>query len=104
MTAGARSWRVVAESELLNLALTKLQSYFDFDEYIKRREVPALKVHPMVLGYQGGELFAASVADMGFRAPGVVTDSLQKRLDQGVFGYETVESALGQLAKAEEKP
>ena len=67
---------------------------FSFDENIDRREVPALKVHPIVLGDGGDELFAAGVADMDFKAPPVVVDAMQKRLDHGVFGYETVPAGL----------
>ena len=65
-----------------------------FDEDIDRREVPALKVHPIVLGPDGDDLFAASVADMDFRAPPCVLEALQKRLDHGVFGYETLPDGL----------
>jgi hypothetical protein len=45
------------------------QDSFWFDEVIDRREVPALKVHPMVLWQGGEDLFAAGVADMDFKAP-----------------------------------
>ena len=61
-----------------------------FDEEINRREVPALKTHPMVVGDDGENLFAAGVADMDFKAPPAVLEAMQKRLDHGVFGYETV--------------
>ena len=54
---------------------------FSFDDDIDRRDVPALKVHPRVLGRGGDDLFAAGVADMDFRAPPPVLDALQKRLD-----------------------
>jgi cystathionine beta-lyase len=67
---------------------------FSFDEDINRREVPALKVHPIVLGDEGDDLFAAGVADMDFKAPPVVVDAMQRRLDHGVFGYETVPAGL----------
>lgn len=67
---------------------------FCFDESINRRDVPALKVHPNVLGQEGDALFAAGVADMDFKAPPVVLEALRKRLDHGVFGYETVPDAL----------
>jgi len=67
---------------------------FSFDENIDRREVSALRVHPIVLGDGGDELFAAGVADMDFKAPPVVVDAMQKRLDHGVFGYETVPAGL----------
>ena len=64
-----------------------------FDEDIDRRVVPALKVHPMVLG-PGDDLFAAGVADMDFKAPKAVRDAMQRRLDHGVFGYEAVPDGL----------
>ena len=48
----------------------------------------------MVLGQEGGDLFAAGVADMDFKAPPAVVDALHKRLDHGVFGYETVPDGL----------
>lgn len=67
---------------------------FDFDEVIDRREVPALKVHRMVLGADGMDLFAAGVADMDFRAPTVVLDALAQRASHGIFGYETVPNGL----------
>jgi cystathionine beta-lyase len=65
-----------------------------FDEEINRRDVPALKIHPMVVGLNGENLFAAGVADMDFKAPPPVLEAMQKRLDHGVFGYETVSTGL----------
>lgn len=67
---------------------------FDFDEEINRSDVPALKVHPMVLGRDGLDLFPASVADMDFRAPKPVLEAMAQRLAHGIFGYETVPSGL----------
>lgn len=67
---------------------------FSFDEDIDRRDVPALKFHPTVLGRGGEDLFAAGVADMDFRAPPPVLDALQRRLNHGVFGYEAVPDGL----------
>ena len=68
--------------------------YFSFDEEINRRDVPALKFHPKVLGRGGEELFAAGVADMDFKAPPTVLNALQERLHHGVFGYEAVPDGL----------
>mgnify|MGYP001084516107 CR=1 FL=1 len=65
-----------------------------FDEIIDRRVVPALKVHQMVLGQDGADLFPAGVADMDFRPPDCVTKAMQARLDHGVFGYETLPDGL----------
>jgi cystathionine beta-lyase len=65
-----------------------------FDEEINRREVPALKTHPMVVGLNGENLFTAGVADMDFKAPPPVLEAMQKRLDHGVFGYEAVPTGL----------
>jgi len=65
-----------------------------FDEEINRRDVPALKTHPMVVGLNSENLFAAGVADMDFKAPPAVLEAMQKRLDHGVFGYEAVPTGL----------
>jgi len=65
-----------------------------FDEEINRRDVPALKTHPMVVGLHGENLFAAGVADMDFKAPPAVLEAMQKRLDHGVFGYEAMPAGL----------
>jgi cystathionine beta-lyase len=62
---------------------------FNFDEEIDRREVPALKMHPMVLGEDGTGLFAAGVADMDFKVAEPIIAAMQKRLEHGIFGYET---------------
>jgi cystathionine beta-lyase len=67
---------------------------FDFDEEIDRREVPALKPHRRVLGADGAHLFHAGVADMDFRPPPPVLEAMRKRLEHGVFGYETVPDGL----------
>ncbi len=67
---------------------------FDFDEKIDRRQVPALKPHSMVLGSDDPDLFAAGVADMDFRVAPPILNAMRKRLEHGVFGYETVPSGL----------
>lgn len=67
---------------------------FGFDDPVNRREVPALKVHPMMLGADGEGLFPAGVADMDFRAPPCVLEAMQDRLNHGVFGYETIQPGL----------
>jgi cystathionine beta-lyase len=74
--------------------MSQSRDTFFFDEAIDRREVPALKVHPRVLGDGGGDLFAAGVADMDFKAPPAVRDAMRKRLEHGVFGYEAVPEGL----------
>ena len=70
------------------------EAAFDFDEDIDRRQVPALKTHRVVLGADGGDLFPAGVADMDFRAPPPVLAAMQRRLEHGVFGYETLPDGL----------
>lgn len=67
---------------------------YSFDELVDRRAVPALKTHEIVLGKGGENLFAAGVADMDFKAPPVVLEALQKRLEHGVFGYEAIPDGL----------
>jgi cystathionine beta-lyase len=61
-----------------------------FDEDIDRRQTPALKTHPMVLGQDGANLFAAGVADMDFKVAPAILHAMQTRLNHGVFGYEAV--------------
>ena len=65
-----------------------------FDEEIDRRLVPALKVHPMILEDGPEDLFAAGVADVGFKAAPAIIEALRRRLDHGVFGYETIPEDL----------
>lgn len=67
---------------------------FDFDAHIDRRQVPALKHHPMVLGADGADLFAAGVADMDFRVAPCITEAMASRAAHGVFGYEAVPDGL----------
>ncbi len=74
--------------------MTRSNLHFSLDEDIDRRAGPALKTHPIVLGEGGENLFAAGVADMDFKAAPPVLVALQKRLDDGVFGYETVPDGL----------
>lgn len=74
--------------------MVKTNAIFLLDEEINRREVPALKTHPMVVGEDGENLFAAGVADMNFKAPPAVLKAMQQRLDHGVFGYEAAPSGL----------
>lgn len=67
---------------------------FDFEETIDRRAVPALKVHPRVLGPDGAHLFAGGVADMDFRVAPVIARAIAERAAHGVFGYEAVPDGL----------
>lgn len=71
-----------------------MSTAFDFDTEIDRREVPTLKMHPMVLGKDGAGLFPAGVADMDFRVAPPITEALRSRVDHGIFGYEAVPSGL----------
>ena len=70
------------------------QNTFNFDEDIDRRAVPALKVHPNVLGQDGADLFPGGVADMDFKPPPAVLSAMRDRVAHGVFGYEAVPYGL----------
>lgn len=74
--------------------MSAMREPISFDEEVERRDVPALKVHPSVLGHGGDDLFAAGVADMDFKAPPVVLEAMRKRLEHGVFGYEAIPDGL----------
>ena len=71
-----------------------MSAEFDFDTLIDRREVPALKMHPMVLGKDGSDLFAAGVADMDFRVAPAIVAAMRARVEHGIFGYEALPSLL----------
>jgi cystathionine beta-lyase len=65
-----------------------------FDREIERGLVPALKVHPMVLGEKPDGLFAAGVADMDFRVAPAIVAAMRLRTEHEIFGYETVPDGL----------
>ncbi len=62
----------------------------NFDQIIDRNEYPTLKWNKPLLTEHFGNDGALPfwVADMDFRAPDVVIDSLLKRVEHGIFGYE----------------
>lgn len=62
----------------------------NFDQIIDRREYPAFKWHKPMLAEHFGNADALPfwVADMDFRAPEAVIDSLRQRVEHGIFGYE----------------
>lgn len=62
----------------------------NFDKVIDRGEFPALKWNKdLLIEHFGNEnALPFSVADMDFLSPDAVIDSLRKRVEHGVFGYE----------------
>jgi cystathionine beta-lyase len=62
----------------------------NFDQSIDREEYPTLKWNKSLLTEHFGNDRALPfwVADMDFRAPDAVVDSLLKRVEHGIFGYE----------------
>ena len=62
----------------------------NFDETIDRNEYPTLKWNKSLLTEHFGtdRVLPFWVADMDFRAPDAVIDSLLKRAEHGIFGYE----------------
>ena len=62
----------------------------NFDQIIDRNEYPTLKWNkPLLIEHFGSEdVLPLWVADMDFLAPSVVIDSLLKRAQHGIFGYE----------------
>ena len=62
----------------------------NFDQIIDRKEYPTLKWNkPLLTEHFGNDgVLPFWVADMDFQAPDVVIDSLLKRVEHGIFGYE----------------
>lgn len=60
---------------------------FNFDEIVDRTKTPCEKWDK----YQGADIIPAWVADMDFKSPPCVIDALQKRVNEGVFGYTAID-------------
>ncbi len=64
---------------------------YNFDEIIDRRGTNALKWGPKLIekymGVKGEGLLPMWVADMDFRCPQSVIDSIKERAEHGIFGY-----------------
>ena len=60
-----------------------------FDETIDRTESSCEKWNK----YKGSDVIPAWVADMDFKSPSCVIEALQKRVQEGVFGYTGVDEA-----------
>ena len=60
---------------------------FNFDEIVDRTKTPCEKWDK----YQGEDIIPAWVADMDFKSPPCVIDALQKRVNEGVFGYTAID-------------
>ncbi len=63
----------------------------NFDEFIDRNQYPTMKWSPAFLEEHFGNIAAIpmSVADMDLKAPPAVIEKLRKRVDHGIYGYET---------------
>jgi cystathionine beta-lyase len=68
----------------------------EFDDVVERRGTDSSKWSK----YQGADVLPFWVADMDLRAPQVIRDALQRRLDHGVFGYSDTPPALVRAAVA----
>jgi len=60
---------------------------FNFDEIVDRTQTPCEKWDK----YKGEDIIPAWVADMDFKSPPCVIDTLQKRVAEGVFGYTGID-------------
>jgi bifunctional pyridoxal-dependent enzyme with beta-cystathionase and maltose regulon repressor activities len=71
--------------------MKKEQKNMNFDEHIDRNQYPTMKWSGAFLAEHFGneEAFPMSVADMDLKAPPSVIEKLHKRVDHGIFGYES---------------
>lgn len=60
---------------------------YNFDEIIDRRHTDALKVDALKVRWGREDLLPLWVADMDFRTPPFIVDSIRKRLENEVLGY-----------------
>ena len=68
----------------------------NFDAEIDRTEVQALKFDGKMLEsiFGGKELWPSWVADMDFKASRHIQDALARRVEHGIYGYESNSEAL----------
>ena len=74
---------------------------FNFDEVIKLEDASSAKWEK----YRGRDIIPLWLADMDFRSPPAVIEALQRRVEEGVFGYpavprELVDTVLSMLLRA----
>lgn len=63
---------------------------YNFDEVIDRRNSDALKLEALKLRWGREDLIPMWVADMDFRTPPYIIDTIRKRCDNGILGYTSV--------------
>lgn len=63
---------------------------YNFDEVIDRRNSDALKLEALKPRWGREDLIPMWVADMDFRTPPYIIDTIKKRCDNGILGYTSV--------------
>ena len=63
---------------------------YDFDEILERRGSGALKVDSLKKYFGCDDLIPMWVADMDFRTPDFIVESLKNRVQHEIFGYPTI--------------
>ena len=63
---------------------------YDFNEIVDRKGTDALKVEALLPRWGREDLLPMWVADMDFKAPPFVVESVKKRLENGIFGYTSI--------------
>ena len=63
---------------------------YNFDEVIDRRNSDALKLEALKPRWGREDLIPMWVADMDFRTPPYIVDTIRKRCDNGILGYTSV--------------
>jgi cystathionine beta-lyase len=66
---------------------------FDFDAPVNRQDTASLKWEK----YKGQDILPLWVADMDFRSPPAVMETLRRKVEHGIFGYGTVVADLAEL-------
>lgn len=62
---------------------------YNFDNFVDRKENFSAKWSEMKKNFNSNDLLPMWIADMDFKSAPCIIDAMQKRLEQGVFGYTT---------------
>ncbi|MCD4720912.1 MAG: aspartate aminotransferase, partial [Desulfobacula sp.] len=66
---------------------------YNFDEIIDRTRTSSLKWEK----YEGRDIIPMWVADMDFKAPPAILDTLQQSIEHGILGYTLIPDKLNEI-------
>lgn len=70
-----------------NCYMCKCEEKFSFDEIVERKNTDAIKIEGLKLFWNNENLIPMWVADMDFRTPDFILNSIKEKCNEGILGY-----------------